>query len=111
MHITQVVVTLMDACCATNDVPHDTDHLHLDDPTLADCCRRDLKEQAYNSRVLEQLRQCDISEVRQRVSAGVLKQQKQDSPDSASDVDSLVTDSDDEGQRRSAHIRVRVRAL
>ena len=96
----------MDACCATNDVVHDTDHLHLDDPTLADCCRRDLKEQAYNSRVRERLRQCDISEVRQRVSAGVIKQQIQESPDSASDVDSLVTDSEDEGQRRtSSHPR------
>lgn len=92
----------VNACCATNDVSHDIDHLHLDDPTLADCCRRDLKEQAYSSRVRERLKQCDISEVRQRVSAGVLKQQIPHSPDGTSDVDSLVTDSEDEGRHQTS---------
>ena len=92
----------MDPCCETSDVSHDTDHLHLDDPTLADCCRRDFKEQAYNSRVRERLRQCDISEVRQRLGAEVIKQQISDTPESTSDVDSLVTDSEDEGQHRTS---------
>ncbi len=86
----------MDRCCET-DVPNADDH--FDDPTLADCCLRDLKEQAYNQKLTHRLKQCDVSESRQRLEAGVIRHGVQDMPQQASDVDSLATDSDDEGEK------------
>ena len=86
----------MHACCEADISLHT--HDHFDDPTLADCCLRDLKEQAYNERLLERLRRCDVSEAHQRMEAGVFRRELQDIPEQASDNDSLATDSDDEGE-------------
>ena len=86
----------MTACCETDTSFHT--HDHFDDPTLANCCLRDLKEQAYNQQLLERLRECDVSETHQRLKAGVIRRDFQEIPEQASDIDSLATDSDDEGE-------------
>ena len=90
----------MEACCKTNAAPHVCEEF-FDDPTLADCCRRDLREQAHNERLVNRLKECDISEARQRVEAAVIGRHPEDIPEHGSEVDSLATDSDDEGEHLS----------
>ena len=85
----------METCCETD--ASSQAHDHIDDPTLAGCCLRDLKEQAYNQHLLQRLAECDVSEARQRMEAGVIRHRLQDIPEQVSDVDSLATDSDDDG--------------
>ena len=90
----------MEACCKAKAAPHAHDEF-LDDPTLAECCRRDLKEQAHKERLVNRLRKCDISEAHQRVEAAVIGRHPEDVPENGSEVDSLATDSDDEGEHLS----------
>ncbi len=89
-------MVVMDACCETDAAPHM--HDHLDDPTLADCCLRDLREQAHTERLIQRLTDVDVSEARQRLKAGVISREPQHIPEHDSDIDSLATDSDDEGE-------------
>ena len=93
--VVESITVVMETCCETDTSLHAHDHFH--DPTLADCCLRDLKEQAYNQQILQRLTECDVSEYRQRMEAGVIRHGPQDIPEQVSDVDSLATDSDDEG--------------
>ena len=97
-HSVALVRLVMDRCCET-DAPNYDDH--FDDPTLADCCLRDLKEQAYNQQLTHRLKECNVSVSRQRIEAGVIRHEVQDMPQQVSDVDSLATDSDDEGEQAS----------
>ncbi len=88
----------MDACCKTNAAPHAQENF-LVDPTLADCCRRDLMEQAQIVRSVKLLREHDISSTRQRVVAAVVGRHPEEIPEHCSEVASLATDSDDEGEQ------------
>lgn len=94
----------MIACCETD--ASSRAHDHFDDPTLADCCLRDLKEQAYNQRITQRLRESDVSECHQRLKAGVIVLDLKGAPQQVSDVDSLATDSDDEGEHGMRPIKV-----
>ena len=81
---------LHDSCCRPDVEP---DH----DPTLADCCRRDLQEQKYIERVKQTLLEHDVTAVRSQLahSAFVRDPSSAPAPEQDSDQDSLLTD--DEG--------------
>jgi hypothetical protein len=76
-----------------------------DDPTLADCCRRDLKEQAYVERVKQKLLEHDVTTVRSDLAHSAFVRDPACAPAALgdSDQDSLLTDSEDEeaGERRA----------
>eukprot|EP00884_Botryococcus_braunii_P013703 jgi/Botrbrau1/22333/Bobra.0002s0012.1 len=62
------------ACCDTHDeIADELTELALD-PTLQDCCRRDLKEQAYVERVKSKLLAVDRVDQRTNLARGVIKQ-------------------------------------
>lgn len=94
----------MEACCPGNAAPLEPLHEHFDDPALADCCRRDLKEQAATAKIIKRLNDCDISASRQRLEAAVIRRQPWDNFSHDSEIDSLATDSDDEGDCFSASV-------
>lgn len=83
--------------CSTGCCEPDSACLLDDDPTLADCCRRDLQEQAYNSRLTEKLSALDRSNHRIKLAqqAYVHNGQEVILPDDF-DKDSLASDSEDD---------------
>lgn len=84
------------ACCAQQE--EFTDSSVWGDPTLADCCIRDLEEQAAAALLKKQLKAVDRSTQRQRASeAAIRKHNLPPEYDSSSDGDSL-DERDDAGQ-------------
>ena len=65
---------------------------------MADCCRRDLKEQAYVERVKQKLLEHDVSTLRSQLAHSVFLRDPACAPAALgdSDQDSLLTDSEDE---------------
>ena len=72
------------------------------DPTLADCCRRDLQEQHYVARVKGQLLAVDRTEERQKAKAEVLRTEAGWASD-----DSKSAASSDEGAHECMPMRPR----
>ena len=87
----------MDACCGQSGQTDDVCGLN-DDPTLAACCLRDLKEQAYVSRVKATLLQHDHTDARSKLAQVVLAQHVVPAAAFEIDRDSLVTDSDEDNR-------------
>ena len=73
---------------------------HLDDdPTLADCCRRDLQEQKYTQRIKEQLLSHDRTYERiELAKSAILRDQGaiREALQREEELDSLATDSDED---------------
>lgn len=73
---------------------------HLDDdPTLADCCRRDLQEQKYTQRIKEQLLIHDRTYERIHIANGAILRDPREIREAVQmeeELDVLATDSDDD---------------
>lgn len=91
----------MDCCEKHDELADELAELALD-PTLQDCCRRDLKEQAYVENVKSKLLSVDRVDQRTKLAKGIVKQVV---PREASQVgdddgsDSHLSDADDAGER------------
>jgi hypothetical protein len=86
--------TLADACC-----PDQTQSYLLElaaDPTLSQCCRRDLEEQAQMSAMKAALMPHDRSTARQRLAAQVVRQVHPLPPPCAEQDDEEQSGSDEE---------------
>ena len=97
LSILKEVLQPMD-CCNVRCEPDSACHLD-DDPTLADCCRRDLQEQKYTQRIKEQLLSHDRTYERIEIANGAILRDEgaiRDAVQREEELDSLATDSDED---------------
>ena len=83
-----------DGCCteAPESKPGQSAIAEPIDATLSSCCRRDALEQRRVARAKEALLGVDRVDLRTRLHNGVLKRPSSTHSDTASDIDSLVSD-------------------
>ena len=84
----------MDPCCAQDDDLATELEDMANDPALQDCCRRDLKEQAYVARVKKALLAQDRTDMRTLVADQAVRHDFE--ARCAGDADSLASGSDEE---------------
>lgn len=86
----------------------DSDCLLEDDPTLADCCRRDMEEQKHVQHIKKALLSHDRTDMRTKVAHNAFLRDPNDEAAAAAglreeDIDSLITDSDEDAGAKSPH--------
>eukprot|EP00951_Prasinocladus_malaysianus_P019529 scaffold157935_cov37-Prasinocladus_malaysianus.AAC.1 len=87
-------------CCGPSSSVEDELTDLADDPSLLDCCRRDLKQQARSAALVSRLRDVDVTSARTKEVSKVLKCQPQPCDEEHGDLSSaselLETDEEDE---------------
>lgn len=84
----------------------DSDCLLEDDPTLADCCRRDMEEQKHVQHIKRTLLSHDRTDIRTKVAQNAFLRDPNDEAAARlgeEESDSLVTDSDEDAGAKRSH--------